>query len=175
LLILAAAGAGCETPVEPPPISCQYVVAPLELAPCMPATDMSATVFTTTGCAWTAAATAPWVTLTAGSSSSGPAVLRAAVTDNWDAPRVAGLTVRDGLARPVTEIRIVQAGCRYRVSETAFHVGASGGTQTLDVLQQSEPTSCGGPLQNACRWRAEARAAWITVLTPMPRTGYDRV
>jgi hypothetical protein len=175
VLILALVGAGCETPVEPPLVSCQFVVTPSELTPGLSATEVSAVLFTTPGCGWTAAATAPWVTLTAGSSGRGSATLRAAVTDNWDAPRVAGVTVRNELTGPAAEVRIAQGGCRYWVSDTAFQVIASGSTHTFDVLQQSEPASCGGPLQNACRWSAQPTVAWITILTPMPRSGDDRV
>jgi hypothetical protein len=43
------------------------------------------------------------------------------------------------------------------------------------VLQQSDPLTCGGPLQNACRWSAVANVSWIAVLTGLPRSGDDPV
>jgi hypothetical protein len=174
-ILFGAALAGCETPVEPPSGSCQYVAAPAAVATCMPATEMAVTLSTAPGCSWTAAPTAPWIALTAGSSGRGPNTIRFGVSENWDAPRTAGVTIRDVLAGPVAEVQVSQAGCRYWVSQAAFDVGSAGGTQTFDVLQQSEPTFCGGPRQNACRWSAESGAAWITILTPMPRQGDDRV
>jgi hypothetical protein len=57
------------------------------------------------------------------------------------------------------------------VSRDAFSFGPAGGTGTFDVLQQSDPIACGGPLQNACMWTAESDAAWITITTGLPRTG----
>jgi hypothetical protein len=63
-------------------------------------------------------------------------------------------------------IRVMQAGCVYAVSRDAISVGAAGGTSTFDVLQQSQPTSCGGPLQDRCVWTNPTAAA---------RTGRVRV
>lgn len=54
-------------------------------------------------------------------------------------------------------------------------MASAGGTGTFDVLQQSDPISCGGPLQDRCLWAAESEVSWITVTTTMPRTGDDRV
>ena len=173
-ILLGAALAGCETPIEPPSVSCQFAVTPTAVTPCMLATDLSVRLSTAPDCSWTATPTAPWISVTA-SSGSGANTIRVGVSENWDAPRTAGVTIRDVLAGPVTEVRVSQAGCRYWVSQATFDVGSSGGTHTFDVLQQSEPTSCGGPLQNACRWSATSAAAWITILTPMPRQGDDRV
>ncbi len=174
-ILLGAALAGCETPVGPPSVSCQYVAAPAAVATCMPAIEMAVTLSTAPGCSWTAAPTAPWIALTAGSSGSGSNTMRFGVAENWDAPRTAGVTIRDVLAGPVAAVQVSQAGCRYWVSQATVDVESSGGTHTFDVLQQSEPTSCGGPLQNACRWSAVAGVAWIAILTPMPRQGDDRV
>ena len=42
---------------------------------------------------------------------------------------------------------------------------ASGGSGAFDVVQQSEPYTCGGPLQNACMWTARSDVPWI-VVTP---------
>ena len=174
-ILVGAALTGCETPVEPPSVSCRYAAAPANVAPCMPAAEMTVTLSTDPGCVWTAAPTAPWVAVLAGSSGSGSNTIRVGVSENWDAPRTGGVTIRDVLAGPVAEVRVSQAGCRYWASQAAFDVGSAGGTHTFDVLQQSEPTSCGGPVQNACRWSATSGVAWITVLTPMPRQGDDRV
>jgi hypothetical protein len=174
-ILLGAALAGCETPIEPPSVSCQYVAAPGAVAACMPATELAVTLSTARGCSWTAAPTASWIALTAGASGRGSNTIRFGISENWDAPRTAGVTIRDVLAGPVAEVRVSQAGCRYLLIPAAFDVGSLGGTQTFDVLQQSEPTSCGGPVQNACRWSATSGAAWITILAPMPRQGDDRV
>jgi hypothetical protein len=72
-------------------------------------------------------------------------------------------------------IEIRQAGCTYWVSTTTIGIGAGGGSASFDVLQQSNPISCGGPLQNGCVWTAAADVPWITVITPMPQKGDAKV
>jgi hypothetical protein len=57
------------------------------------------------------------------------------------------------------------------VSKTVVSVAASGGATGFDVLQESEPNTCGGPLQDACLWSAVADVPWITITTTMPRSG----
>ena len=70
---------------------------------------------------------------------------------------------------------MLQAGCVYAVSTTAVSVGAAGGPGRFDVIQQSLPLTCGGPLQNACLWTAQSDAPWITVTTTMPQAGDNPV
>jgi hypothetical protein len=72
-------------------------------------------------------------------------------------------------------VRVSQAGCAYAVSKTAMDFGASGGQGTFDVIQQSTPYTCGGPLQNACIWSAVSDVPWIVITSSMPRAGDDRV
>jgi hypothetical protein len=72
-------------------------------------------------------------------------------------------------------VRVSQAGCRYGVSRSSFAFVAAGGSGTFDVLQQSDPTECGGALQDRCVWTALSNASWIVVTTPMPRSGDNPV
>jgi hypothetical protein len=69
----------------------------------------------------------------------------------------------------------LQAGCRYAVSTASISMVAGGGGAQFDVFQQSDPYTCGGPLQNACLWTAQPDVAWITVTTSMPQAGDNRV
>ena len=46
---------------------------------------------------------------------------------------------------------------------------------TFDVVQQSEPTECGGAKQDRCVWSAVADVPWVQITTTMPRVGDDRV
>jgi hypothetical protein len=68
-------------------------------------------------------------------------------------------------------VQVHQAGCRYSVSTNAVNIGASGGPGRFDVIQQSEPYTCGGPTQNACMWIAHSDVSWITVTTSTPQYG----
>ncbi len=166
---------GCESPSTPSPV-CQYMVSPATVASCMSGgTDLTLQVSTPAGCAWTASTSVPWIALTSAAFGSGASVLRVRLSDNWDAPREGVVRVQGTQPSGAAEARIEQAGCRYWVSQEVFTFGSSGGQGVFEVLQQSDPVTCGGPLQNACWWSAVADAPWITVTTVMPRVGDDRV
>ena len=51
-------------------------------------------------------------------------------------------------------VRLAQAGCLYGVSRSSFNIPATGGSGTFDVLQQSDPNTCGGATQDRCVWSA---------------------
>ena len=155
--------------------ACTYSVAPVELSACMWSTELASEIVTQGGCPWTAEAGASWIAMTAGASGSGPGTVRFRLSDNWDAPRNAVVMVRWPTPTAGQNLQIAQAGCHYAVSHDTFSMLAAGGNESFDVLQQSEPYTCGGPQQNACVWTAISDAAWITVTSGMPRSGDDRV
>ena len=72
-------------------------------------------------------------------------------------------------------IRVEQAGCVYGLSQASFTVAAAGGPGSFNVVQESQPGTCGGPLQDRCVWTAKSDVSWITVTTSMPRTGDSAV
>lgn len=150
--------------------ACEYTFDPVELAPCMSAASLVAAVTTQEACPWTAAPTAAWITVLGAHSGIGPGSVRIGVSDNWDVPRQGAVSLAGGQS-----LRVSQGGCRYAVSQTHLVTGPAPSTHTFDVIQQSDPPTCGGPLQNACVWTATADAAWITITTPMPQAGDGRV
>ena len=155
---------------------CQYSVSPVVFEPCMSTPfDLTATVTTDQGCTWTAAAGASWISVVGGQSGAGSGTVRFRVSDNWDAPRQSVVTVRWPTATAGQNLQVLQAGCRYAVSVATIAVPAAGGSQQFDVVQASDPISCGGPLQNACVWSAVSSVSWITLTTAMPRTGDNPV
>ena len=155
---------------------CEYSVAPVELNPCMSVPyTLTTTVTTQQGCSWTANSDASWITLDGGQSGSGPGTISVRVSDNWDAPRQGVVMVRWPTPTAGQNVRVVQAGCLYAVSTTAVSVAATGGPGRFDVIQESFPNTCGGPLQNACRWSAQSDVAWITITTTMPQAGDNPV
>jgi hypothetical protein len=158
------------------PAVCDYSVTPVEFTPCMSAGyTMSAMVTTQDTCAWTAAATSSWITLTEGQSGVGSGLVSFRVSDNWDAPRQGIVEVRWPTVTAGQNLRVLQAGCSYAVTTSAISIAAAGGASAFDVFQQSDPITCGGPTQNACLWSAVSSVPWITVTTSMPRVGDDRV
>jgi hypothetical protein len=92
-------------------------------------------------------------------------------SSNYDAPREGIAMVRWPTPTAGQNVRVSQAGCRYSVSKSVIAFAAAGGAGGFDVLQESEPNSCGGALQDACVWSAIADVPWITITTTMPRSG----
>jgi len=154
---------------------CEYSVSPVQLSLCMPGGNLSATVTTTAGCTWTATPDASWLDVRNGSPGNGSGVIQLTVPDNYDAPRAARILVRWPTPTAGQNIRIDQAGCRYAVSRTEVTFGAAGGPGSFDVIQQSDPTTCGGATQDRCIWSAVSSVPWVTVSGSMPRAGDNPV
>lgn len=72
-------------------------------------------------------------------------------------------------------LQVAQAGCYYAVSTASIGVPAAGGTGRFDVLQMSEPNTCGGATQDRCRWTAQSDVPWLTIATTMPQAGDNPV
>ena len=161
---------------QPPPADCQYSVAPVELTPCMSVpNELTFSVATQQGCTWNVTTESPWISITAGNSGNASGPVRFRVTDNWDPPRQGIVMVRWPTPTLGQNVRVLQAGCYYAVSRDVFDVGSAASAQSFDVIQQSEPYTCGGALQNACVWTAVSDVSWITITTSMPHQGDDRV
>lgn len=154
---------------------CQYSVAPVDFSPCMPAGSVTATVTTQPGCPWTVAASEPWLTMPSGSSGTGSAAVTIAFPENYDAPRNGIAMVRWPTPTAGQNIRIAQAGCLYAVSQSVFTFTSAAGSGTFNVLQQSQPNTCGGATQDRCVWSAVSDVPWITVTGSMPRSGDNPV
>lgn len=154
---------------------CQYSVGPVLFNACMPSGTLTATLTTQDSCPWTATPNVPWLNVPSGTSGSGSATMSIRYTDNYDAPREGIVMV--GWPTPTVgqNLRVAQAGCRYAVSQSAFSFTAAGGTGTFSVIQQSDPTECGGATQDRCVWTAQSQVDWITVTSSMPRSGDNPV
>jgi hypothetical protein len=154
---------------------CQYTVAPVQFNPCMPAGSVMASVTTQAGCSWTVTSNVSWLTIPSASSSTGSGTITMVFSDNYDAPREAIAMVRWPTQTAGQNIRVTQGGCLYAVSRNTFTFGASAGSGTFDVIQQSQPNTCGGATQDRCVWTAASDVPWITVTTGMPRAGDNPV
>jgi hypothetical protein len=153
---------------EPIP-ECTYSVTPVSFTPCMAGGTLSATLSTQATCRWTASTSDGW--LSAPASGTGTATIAITYGDNYDAPRDGVVMLRWPTATAGQNLHVAQAGCSYGVSKTAMTFAAAGGNGSFDVLQQSHPIECGGPLQDQCVWTATASASWITITSSMPRKG----
>jgi hypothetical protein len=154
---------------------CQYSVAPVTASTCMAGGSVTARVTTQAGCSWTVAPNGSGLGVPSGPSGTGPGAITITYSDNYDAPRDGVVMVRWPTPTAGQNIHVGQAGCRYAVTRDAFTFTAAAGTGTFDVFQQSDPTECGGPLQDRCVWTAASDVAWITVTSGMPRSGDNPV
>ena len=152
---------------------CQYSVAPVTAAVCMAEAHSPRPSPPRRG------APGPWPPIVmagvpSGSSGRGPGTITITFSDNYAAPREGVIMVRWPTPTAGQNIHVAQAGCRY-ASRDAFSFTAAAATGTFDVIQQSDPTECGGPTQDRCLWTATPDVAWITVTSSMPRAGDNPV
>lgn len=132
-------------------------------------------VTTQATCSWTVTANASWLGIPSGGSGTGPGAITITYSDNYDAPREGVVMVRWPTPTAGQNVRVTQAGCRYAVTRDTFNIVAAGGAGTFDVIQQSDPNTCGGATQDRCVWTAVSDAPWVTITSSMPRSGDNPV
>jgi hypothetical protein len=151
---------------------CTYSIAPVQFEFCMAwPGDRIAEVTTQAGCPWTATSTASWITVAGGATGTGSGNIVLRGQDNWTPRRVGTVEVRWPTTPNGQNVVVDQGGCQYGVSRATIPVAAAGGTEQFNVLQQAEPFTCGGVLQDTCEWTAIANVPWITITTTMPQVG----
>jgi len=156
--------------------SCDYSVAPVDFRECnRGGFERTVAVSTASGCGWTAAPAASWLTVISGQSGLGPGTIVFKFTDNFDAARQSNIEVRWPTPTAGQNVRVFQEGCTYLTTKDTVDVPAAGGDFNFDVYASPTNPTCGGPLQDVCMWNAVSSASWVTVLTSMPRYGDDRV
>jgi uncharacterized protein (TIGR03437 family) len=140
--------------------SCTYTLSANSASPAAAGGSATVTVTASSGCAWTAASNATWITVTAGASGTGNGAVTYSVAANTGAARTGTLTIA-GLTFTVTQAGGGAAGCSYNVSPTDIHATAAGLSNTLLIVTNS-----------GCPWTASAPsgATWIT-LNPTSGSG----
>ena len=167
VLIAAVAVAGsCEkkgSPTEPSP-ACTVTIVPLNAAFESEGGSGTVTITAPAGCAWTAGASGGWITVTAGSTGTGPGTVTYAVTANAATEaRNGSLTIGD------QSLRIAQQGrvgtvCRYDITPEAAEFGKDAGTGTVTVIAPS-----------GCAWTALSTASWIMFTSAASGSGNGSV
>lgn len=120
-------------------------------------------VSTQSGCRWTAASNASWLTVTSGASATGNGSVGFTVAANTGASRTGTLTIA-GRPFTVTQAAASAPACAYSISSNNQNVVALGGGGTLNVTAGS-----------GCAWTASSNAAWITVTSGATGTGNGSV
>jgi len=157
--------------------TCVYSVTPVDYMGCEYGGGRTVTVDTAAGCGWTASTGASWITINSGRTGLGPGTFTFTLPGNYDEARQGIIEVRWPAPTEGQNIRVAQEGCDYVLDPTRFMVPACGGDRAFDVYSGSTDVGfCGhvGPMGTGrCVWSAQSIAAWITVLTPMPRYGEE--
>jgi all-beta uncharacterized protein len=142
-------------------INCSYNVSPMTHAVTAAATTGNVTIDSPTGCAWTAASGAAWLTVTAGGSGSGLGTATFSVAANTAQTARTGTLTVGGRAVTVTQAAVP---CTYTLSSTGQALAPAGASGSVGV---TTPTGC--------TWTAASSAAWLTVSTGASGTGAGTV
>ena len=126
---------------------CSYSINPTTQALAAGGGSGSTTVSTTTGCAWTAASNAGWISVTSGATGSGNGTVGYAATANTTASSRTGTLTIAGKTLTVTQV-----ACSYAVTPATQSIGAQGGTADATIA-----TTTG------CPWTAVSNAAWLSI------------
>ena len=115
-------------------------------------------VSTQSGCAWTAAPAAAWLSISAGASGSGNGTVTYQVAANPDAaPRASSIAV-GGASHDVTQSG--QAGCAVALDRDRDAFPVSGGSGRVEITASS-----------GCAWAASSDAAWVRITDPAGGSG----
>jgi hypothetical protein len=139
--------------------TCSYTISPTSASVAASGGSGTVSVSTASGCTWTAASNAGWITITSGGSGRGNASVGYSVAANTGSARTGTLTVAG------KSFTIAQAGtCSYAISPTSASVAAAGGTGSVTVTAGT-----------GCSWTAASNASWITITAGTSGTGNGTV
>jgi len=138
--------------------ACAYTLIPpartVEAAGATAAFDVT----TDASCSWTAAATAPWLSILSGGSGSGNATVSYRVAANPETATRTGSINVGGSSHVVTQTGA--ASCTVELSKVGDTFPTGGGTGTFDVSAAS-----------TCAWAAVSNVAWARVTDPADGAG----
>ncbi len=107
------------------------------------------------GCAWSAASSVPWITVTSGGGGSGPGVVAFTVAATDGPSRTGTLTVAG------QTVTVVQSqGCSVALAPASQNVGADGGTGSVSVTAGA-----------GCTWNATSSASWLSITSGASGSG----
>lgn len=133
--------------------ACSYSISPAQASAGPSATTGSVNVTSPSGCGWTAASNAAWISIASGATGSGNGTVNYSVQGNSSsAPRQGTLTIA-GQTFTVTQAGpSTNSACSFSLAPTAASVGAAATAGSVDV---TAPAGCG--------WTAASNASWISI------------
>ena len=142
--------------------NCSYAVTPLSASATAAGGSFSLTVTAQTGCSWTAASNASWITLASGNSGNGNGKVSYSVAaNNITAARTGSITV-GGATVAITQSA---ASLSYSLSPTSASFPAAGGSGSVAVSVSPSGAS----------WTASSTASWITFVSGSSGNGNGKV
>lgn len=169
LLVLATAclgSAGCggdHSPIEPTPV-CSFTIAPASMSFASEGGSGTVTVTAPATCAWNATADPSWMTITAGSSGSGPGTVAYSVAANSATESRTGTLIIGGQNHAVAQQGRPATVCSYDLSPGSADVGKDESRGTFAVSAPDD-----------CAWTATSNASWLAVTAGSQGTGNGTV
>ena len=144
----------------PGPAPCSYELGAADASVASGGGIVNVALTSGTGCDWTAASQAPWITVTNGASGSGNGTVRLSVAANSGSQRVGTVTIA---GETFTVTQSAAAACTYSISPTTQGAGALGGDFNVSITTQA-----------GCAWTAVAQDGWIQITSNTTGTGSGR-
>jgi BACON domain-containing protein/all-beta uncharacterized protein len=145
-----AIGCGGDDPTDPSPLPCSYTLSPTSHSIGSDGGAGSVTVTTRSDCQWSAAPSAGWITIVAGTSGTGNGSVGYTVAANPSETARTGTITVAGLTLAITQSG--RAACTFDISPQQQSFAAAGGNGTLHVAAPP-----------ACSWTATTTAPWLTI------------
>jgi Putative binding domain, N-terminal/Viral BACON domain len=137
---------------------CAYAITPSSFAAAPAGGSGSVAIATGAGCAWTAASSVSWLTVSP-AAGEGPAAVAFTVAPSGGTER-SGTALIAGQTFTVTQGQ----GCTFDVNPLTHSVAAAGGSVSVNVATGQ-----------GCPWNIASSAAWITLNGQASRTGSGTV
>jgi hypothetical protein len=138
-------------------VPCTTTISPTSISAPSSLTSGTVDVTSPTGCAWTAASNASWITITSATSGAGAGTVSYSVAGN------PGSTTRTGsllIGGQLFNVSQTGGSCTVAFNPSSTSVAAAGDVQSVDVIT-------GG----GCPWTATASQSWITIASGGSGTG----
>jgi hypothetical protein len=162
-LFLVVLSCNKTSPTEPTPV-CSYTLAPVHAEIPTEGGSASVTVTAPAGCTWTAAASAGWIAITAGTSGSGPGTVSYAVEANGATDSRSGAVTVAGQSHTIVQHGRVPTACSYDLTPGSATFTNDGGSGTFSVTAPGE-----------CRWTASSSAPWLVITSGGQQAGTGTV
>ena len=138
--------------------ACTFAIAPEQQTMSAAAGTATVNVTAGSGCAWTAASNAPWITVTSGATGTGGGAVQLSIAANTAGDRTGTATIA-GRTFTVTQ----SGGCTFAVNPETLTPAAAGGATGVDI------TAAAG-----CAWTATTATPWITITSGASGSGNGR-